>query len=134
MRYRKLRQFCIILNSIVFILGIPFVLMTAGDMDDNEVIQPDNLYFYPIMKPDHDTFLKWVNRYNNALQLTYIPSRKLQMMESSETSNFSLLSYLDYVPNVKREKKVNCMLKTSSGFSGIHSSLVFKRWPNNEGA
>lgn len=35
---------------------------------------------------------------------------------------------LDYVPNVKREKKVNCMLKTSSGFSGIHSAMVLKRF------
>ncbi|MDO8579994.1 MAG: beta-ketoacyl-[acyl-carrier-protein] synthase family protein [Candidatus Omnitrophota bacterium] len=35
---------------------------------------------------------------------------------------------LDYVPNVAREKKVNCMLKTSSGFSGIHSAMVLKRF------
>lgn len=35
---------------------------------------------------------------------------------------------LDYVPNVKREMKVNYMLKTSSGFSGIHSAMVLKRY------
>ncbi|MDP1853812.1 MAG: beta-ketoacyl-[acyl-carrier-protein] synthase family protein [Candidatus Omnitrophota bacterium] len=35
---------------------------------------------------------------------------------------------LDYIPNVAREKKVNTMLKTSSGFSGIHSSLIMKRF------
>lgn len=35
---------------------------------------------------------------------------------------------LDYVPNVARPKKVNCMLKTSSGFSGVHSSMVLKRY------
>jgi len=35
---------------------------------------------------------------------------------------------LDYIPNVAREKKVDCMLKTSSGFSGIHSSMVLKRF------
>lgn len=35
---------------------------------------------------------------------------------------------LDYVPNVKREKKVNYLLKTSSGFSGIHSAMVLKRY------
>jgi len=35
---------------------------------------------------------------------------------------------LDYIPNKAREKKVNYILKTSSGFSGIHSSLIFKRW------
>lgn len=35
---------------------------------------------------------------------------------------------LDYIPNVKREKKVNCMLKTSSGFSGIHSAMVLRRY------
>ncbi|MDP2904936.1 MAG: beta-ketoacyl-[acyl-carrier-protein] synthase family protein [Candidatus Omnitrophota bacterium] len=35
---------------------------------------------------------------------------------------------LDYVPNVARQKKVNIMLKTSSGFSGIHSSLVLRRF------
>ena len=34
---------------------------------------------------------------------------------------------LDYIPNVARAKKVNTILKTSSGFSGIHSSLVIKR-------
>jgi len=35
---------------------------------------------------------------------------------------------LDYVPNVARKKKVNVMLKTSSGFSGIHSAMVLKRY------
>jgi len=35
---------------------------------------------------------------------------------------------LDYVPNVAREKKVNMIIKTSSGFSGIHSSLIIKRF------
>ncbi|MBU1124760.1 MAG: beta-ketoacyl-[acyl-carrier-protein] synthase family protein [Candidatus Omnitrophica bacterium] len=35
---------------------------------------------------------------------------------------------LDYVPNQAREKKVHIILKTSSGFSGIHSSLVMKRY------
>ncbi len=35
---------------------------------------------------------------------------------------------LDYVPNVAREMKVNCMLKTSSGFSGVHSAMILKRW------
>jgi beta-ketoacyl-acyl-carrier-protein synthase II len=34
---------------------------------------------------------------------------------------------LDYIPNVARAKKVNTILKTSSGFSGIHSALVIKR-------
>ena len=35
---------------------------------------------------------------------------------------------LDYVPNVAREKKIDMMLKTSSGFSGIHSAMVLKRF------
>jgi len=35
---------------------------------------------------------------------------------------------LDYIPNKGREEKVDIILKTSSGFSGIHSSLVLKRW------
>jgi len=35
---------------------------------------------------------------------------------------------LDYIPNVARPKKVNYILKTSSGFSGIHSSMVLKRY------
>ncbi|MFA5144762.1 MAG: beta-ketoacyl-[acyl-carrier-protein] synthase family protein [Candidatus Omnitrophota bacterium] len=34
---------------------------------------------------------------------------------------------LDYIPNVARAKKVKTILKTSSGFSGIHSSLILKR-------
>ncbi|MCR4337179.1 MAG: beta-ketoacyl-[acyl-carrier-protein] synthase family protein, partial [Candidatus Omnitrophica bacterium] len=34
---------------------------------------------------------------------------------------------LDYIPNVARERRVNCMLKTSSGFSGIHSAMVLRR-------
>lgn len=37
---------------------------------------------------------------------------------------------LDYIPNVKRELMPKYILKTSSGFSGIHSSIVFKRWEN----
>jgi 3-oxoacyl-(acyl-carrier-protein) synthase len=35
---------------------------------------------------------------------------------------------LDYVPNVARAKRVNMILKASSGFSGIHSSIVLKRF------
>ena len=35
---------------------------------------------------------------------------------------------LDYIPNVARQKKITCMLKTSSGFSGIHSAMVLKRF------
>ncbi|MBU1726670.1 MAG: beta-ketoacyl-[acyl-carrier-protein] synthase family protein [Candidatus Omnitrophica bacterium] len=35
---------------------------------------------------------------------------------------------LDYIPNQARAKKVNTILKTSSGFSGIHSSLVLRRY------
>ena len=35
---------------------------------------------------------------------------------------------LDYIPNTKREHTPEYILKTSSGFSGIHSSIVFKRW------
>jgi 3-oxoacyl-(acyl-carrier-protein) synthase len=37
---------------------------------------------------------------------------------------------LDYIPNVKRQYTPNYILKTSSGFSGIHSSIIFKRWRN----
>jgi beta-ketoacyl-acyl-carrier-protein synthase II len=35
---------------------------------------------------------------------------------------------LDYIPNVKREYMPKYILKTSSGFSGIHSSIIFKRY------
>jgi beta-ketoacyl-acyl-carrier-protein synthase II len=35
---------------------------------------------------------------------------------------------LDYIANSGREKKVQYILKTSSGFSGLHSSLILKRW------
>jgi len=35
---------------------------------------------------------------------------------------------LDYIPNEARQKKVSMILKTSSGFSGIHSSMVLKRF------
>jgi 3-oxoacyl-(acyl-carrier-protein) synthase len=35
---------------------------------------------------------------------------------------------LDYVPNQARSKKVDLLIKTSSGFSGIHSSLILKRF------
>ncbi|MDI6758337.1 MAG: beta-ketoacyl-[acyl-carrier-protein] synthase family protein [Candidatus Omnitrophota bacterium] len=35
---------------------------------------------------------------------------------------------LDYIPNQARQKKVNTIIKTSSGFSGIHSSLILKRF------
>ena len=35
---------------------------------------------------------------------------------------------LDYIPNKAREKRVNMMLKTSSGFSGIHSAMVLRRF------
>ena len=35
---------------------------------------------------------------------------------------------LNYIPNKAMEKKVNCILKTSSGFSGIHSSMILQRY------
>ncbi len=35
---------------------------------------------------------------------------------------------LDYIPNVARQKKINTLLKTSSGFSGIHSALILRRF------
>jgi beta-ketoacyl-acyl-carrier-protein synthase II len=35
---------------------------------------------------------------------------------------------LDYIPNKGRKEKVDYILKTSSGFSGLHSSLILKRW------
>ncbi|PIQ90046.1 MAG: beta-ketoacyl synthase [Candidatus Omnitrophica bacterium CG11_big_fil_rev_8_21_14_0_20_41_12] len=35
---------------------------------------------------------------------------------------------LYYIPNQAIQKKVNTILKTSSGFSGIHSSLILKRF------
>ena len=35
---------------------------------------------------------------------------------------------LNYIPNKAIEKKVNTIIKTSSGFSGIHSSLVLRRY------
>lgn len=35
---------------------------------------------------------------------------------------------LDYIPNKARDKKINYILKTSSGFAGIHSCLIFKRF------
>ncbi len=39
---------------------------------------------------------------------------------------------LDYIPNKGREKKVDYILKTSSGFSGIHSSMILKRWQEGD--
>ncbi|HTY45481.1 MAG TPA: beta-ketoacyl-[acyl-carrier-protein] synthase family protein [Patescibacteria group bacterium] len=35
---------------------------------------------------------------------------------------------LDYIPNVARAGRVRTILKTSSGFSGIHSALIIKRF------
>jgi beta-ketoacyl-acyl-carrier-protein synthase II len=35
---------------------------------------------------------------------------------------------LFYIPNEAMPKKVNCILKTSSGFSGIHSAMVLQRY------
>ncbi len=34
---------------------------------------------------------------------------------------------LNYIPNEAIKKKINTMIKTSSGFSGVHSSLVLRR-------
>lgn len=35
---------------------------------------------------------------------------------------------LDYIPNKARERRVEHVLKTSSGFSGVHSSMTLSRW------
>lgn len=35
---------------------------------------------------------------------------------------------LDYIPNKARQAKVDTIIKTSSGFSGIHSSLIMRRY------
>jgi act minimal PKS ketosynthase (KS/KS alpha) len=38
---------------------------------------------------------------------------------------------LDYVPNEAREKRVDHLLKTSSGFAGVHSAMILSRWNSN---
>ena len=38
---------------------------------------------------------------------------------------------LDYIPNKAREKRVEHILKTSSGFSGVHSAMILSRWNSN---
>jgi len=38
---------------------------------------------------------------------------------------------LDYVPNEAREKRVGHLLKTSSGFAGVHSAMILSRWNSN---
>ncbi len=35
---------------------------------------------------------------------------------------------LDYIPNKARQARVDTIIKTSSGFSGIHSSLIMRRY------
>jgi minimal PKS ketosynthase (KS/KS alpha) len=35
---------------------------------------------------------------------------------------------LDYVPNVARQQEVNTALVTASGFGGIHSAAVFRKY------
>jgi 3-oxoacyl-(acyl-carrier-protein) synthase len=35
---------------------------------------------------------------------------------------------LDYIPNKARERRVEHVLKTSSGFSGVHSAMTLSRW------
>ncbi|MDD5652558.1 MAG: beta-ketoacyl-[acyl-carrier-protein] synthase family protein [Candidatus Omnitrophica bacterium] len=35
---------------------------------------------------------------------------------------------LDYIPNEARAKKVDVIIKTSSGFSGVHSALIIRRF------
>jgi len=36
--------------------------------------------------------------------------------------------FLDYVPNIGRKVKLDYILKTASGFSGIHSAMIFQRY------
>jgi 3-oxoacyl-(acyl-carrier-protein) synthase len=38
---------------------------------------------------------------------------------------------LDYITNYCRNQEVNTILKTSSGFSGIHSSLIMKSYKDS---
>jgi 3-oxoacyl-(acyl-carrier-protein) synthase len=38
---------------------------------------------------------------------------------------------LDYVANKARERRVHHILKTSSGFAGVHSAMVLSRWSAN---
>jgi minimal PKS ketosynthase (KS/KS alpha) len=35
---------------------------------------------------------------------------------------------LDYVPNVARQQVVNTALVTASGFGGIHSAAIFRKY------
>jgi 3-oxoacyl-(acyl-carrier-protein) synthase len=35
---------------------------------------------------------------------------------------------LNYIPNEAISRRVNTIIKTSSGFSGIHSSLIMRRY------
>jgi len=38
---------------------------------------------------------------------------------------------LDYIPNQAREKRVDNIIKTSSGFAGVHSAMILSRWQAN---
>ncbi|WP_189532434.1 beta-ketoacyl-[acyl-carrier-protein] synthase family protein [Paludibacterium paludis] len=40
--------------------------------------------------------------------------------------------FLDYVPNIGRKASMDHVLKTASGFSGIHSAVVFRRYRDEE--
>jgi len=80
----------------------------------------DDKYSYPIMRPDSETLIQWIEQYNNAPKTTSNIDSNIKMKASPEDDNFSLLSHLYYIPNERNQGNCeNCWAWAGTGILGI---------------
>ena len=93
-------------------LGLFLVLCSAGRTWGGDTSGP-----YPIMKPDRETRLKWINAYETAPKAYIDPSRHFNSMLGG---SLSLLSRLPYTPSERNQGSCgNCWAWAGTGVMEI---------------
>ncbi len=110
-----------LLLFLTVILLFPACRALSADQESNE---------YPVMRPDYETRMKWIESYENAPRI-----KSVQLVESAEFSpggSIDLLSHLDYTPSQRNQGSCgNCWAWAGTGVmeialdvqEGIHERL-----------
>ncbi|MEA3458171.1 MAG: C1 family peptidase, partial [Candidatus Thermoplasmatota archaeon] len=80
----------------------------------------DNEYEYTIMRPDSETLAQWIEHYNSAPKAISSTESETQMKATLGSTNFSLLSHLEYAPDERNQGSCgNCWAWAGTGVLGI---------------
>jgi len=91
-----------------------------GDESDMSLMTNDGMYRHPIMKPDHATFRKWIESYENAPK-AIINER---IMKKGFGTSVDLLGHVDYIPSERDQGTCgNCWVWAGTGVMEIAHSV-----------